>query len=109
MTPDEVMNLVVHYGAALIALVEAAHQDQASALRWEHAREARDRLDQIRKAVDELAREHVIQVAGPHRILQQWLDNPNGSLGLGNRVTFEAVANGDILVRTKPYRYEGPA
>jgi hypothetical protein len=34
--------------------------------------------------------------------LRTWLARPNGSLTMG-RVTFEAVAGGGILVRTKPY------
>lgn len=49
-------------------------------------------------------REHVAQLTPAERAaLLEWLEHPNGSLSMG-RVTFEAVENGGLLVRTEPYR-----
>lgn len=48
-------------------------------------------------------REHLTELnpCGVDR-LREWLARPDGALSMG-RVTFEAVAGGGILVRTKPY------
>lgn len=51
-------------------------------------------------------REHIVSVTPQGlRALRAWLRDPNGGLNLG-RVTFEAVENGGIWVRTQPYRYK---
>jgi hypothetical protein len=48
--------------------------------------------------------QHIVPVLpGDMDALRGWLANPSGSLTCG-RVTFEAVENGGILVRTWPYR-----
>jgi len=50
--------------------------------------------------------EHVVDIH-PRDMwaLRAWLVRPNGSHNIG-RVTFEAVENGGIMVRTRPYSHE---
>lgn len=48
--------------------------------------------------------EHIVKVQPRDmEALRAWLVRPNGSHGRG-RVTFEAVEDGGILVRTQPFR-----
>jgi hypothetical protein len=53
-------------------------------------------------------REYVIQLSARQVArLRAWLEFPNGGLPL-DRVTFEAVEGGGILVRSDPYRAGTP-
>jgi hypothetical protein len=55
-------------------------------------------------AAPEEDREHTVEVpARDRQRLASWLERPNGALTIG-RVTFEAVENGGVLVRTQPFR-----
>lgn len=50
-------------------------------------------------------REHIVQLNNEELIkLRKWLEFPNGGFHL-KCVTFEAVENGGLLVRTQPYSY----
>jgi hypothetical protein len=52
--------------------------------------------------------EHIVQISARDvDLLRSWLEWPNGSFGVGkrkDRVTFEAVQGGGVLVRTLPYK-----
>ena len=51
-------------------------------------------------------REHLVQLnANQVEILRGWLEWPNGSLRINDRLVLNAVVGGGILVRTDPYRY----
>jgi hypothetical protein len=53
-----------------------------------------------------MSTEHIIQLSSAEKSkLALWLTRPNGSCPL-NRVTFEAVTGGGILVRTRGYEGE---
>lgn len=59
-------------------------------------------LDRLR-SVDN----HMVELsADDRRRLVAWLERPNGSL-VFDRVSFDAVEGGGVLVRTLPYQYPG--
>jgi hypothetical protein len=66
--------------------------------------DAADELeDWLRHHPEAQDHEHVTELnPGGTDKLRAWLARPRGSLSMG-RVTFEAVAGGGILVRTRPY------
>lgn len=51
--------------------------------------------------------EHIIRVF-KHEMPQliAFLQNPNGAINFGTRLTIEAVEDGGILVRTKPFKLD---
>lgn len=52
-------------------------------------------------------REHIVQLNSRQvDALRVWLRSPNGCHCPLDRVTFEAVENGGLLVRTQPYTYK---
>jgi hypothetical protein len=54
-------------------------------------------------------REHIIQLNGVQtRDLTKWLTGgPSGAMGDGQRLTVEAVQGGGVLIRTRPYSFQG--
>lgn len=78
----------------------------------------RSGMDAVERAVREVHRrilfrvigdrDHIVQVDQSDRMkFWEFLKRPSGSLPLGNRLTVEAVQGGGILVRTRPYSYQG--
>lgn len=59
-------------------------------------------IAQLIREVERVQRkEHLVDVPYRHlKEIRQWLESPNGSISAG-RVTFEAVENGNIQVRTR--------
>lgn len=54
-------------------------------------------------------REHTVQLSLAQVVeLRRWLEEPNGALHLGDRLSMNASED-SLLVRTQPYRYQPPA